>query len=97
MLHVISFVNLKLRICCACKDSTQNFSKIQDKIPTASCCWKSEKLGFPDLVTTPCKNCKNQDRSKGDLENLKNHIILTKEVVNGDEKFDYNCTSHRET
>ena len=58
VLHVYSFLNLNLSICCAWKDSTQNSSKIQDKIFAVSCCWKSEKLGFVVLITTPCKNKK---------------------------------------
>ena len=43
VLHVISFLNLN-SICCACKDSTQNTSKMQAKISTASCCWKNVKF-----------------------------------------------------
>ena len=84
VLHVILFLNLNLSIYCACKDSTQNSSKTQDKISAVSYCWKSEMLGFPDLVTTPCKNRENWNRSKGDLEDLNNDIILTKKDVNED-------------
>ena len=50
-------LNLNNSIWCACKDSTQNSSKIPDKISARSSCRKSEKLGFPDVVKTPCKNC----------------------------------------
>ena len=59
VLHVISFLKLNLGIFCACKDSTQNSSKIQDKISAASYSRISEKLGFLDLVTTPFKNRRN--------------------------------------
>ena len=38
VLHVISYLNLNLSICSTCKDSTQNSSKIQDKVSAASCC-----------------------------------------------------------
>ena len=69
VLHVILFLNLS--ICCACKDSTQNFSKIQDKISAAFYCWNSEKLDSPDVLTAPCKNCKNWP--KGALEDLKHN------------------------
>ena len=37
VLHVNSYLNLNLSICCTCKDLTQNSSKIQDKISAASC------------------------------------------------------------
>ena len=102
VLRVIQFLNLNISICCACKDSTQNSSKIQDK---SLLHLAVEKLGFPDLVTTPCKNCKNWDGSKGDLEDLNIDITHRKEDVNGDskllqnEKFDHNCSmvlKHRE-
>ena len=38
VLHVIQYLNLNLSITCTCKDSTQNSSKIQDKISATSCC-----------------------------------------------------------
>ena len=77
VLHVISLHNLN-SICCAFKDSTQNSAKIQDKISAVSCCWKSAKLSITDLVTNPCKNCKNWDESKRNLEDINIDIILTK-------------------
>ena len=98
VLHVISFLKLNLGIFCACKDSTQNSSKIQDKISAASYSRISEKLGFLDLVTTPFKNRRNWDGSKGDLEDFNNDVILTKEDVNGERellqkvKFYRNCS-----
>ena len=94
VLHVISFLNIY--ICCACKDPTQNLSKLQRNISAASSCWKSEKLCFPDLLPTPHKNCKNWGRSKRDLKGL-NNDILTKENINRDSellqkvRFDHNC------
>ena len=91
VLHAILFLNLYISIFCSCKDSIQNSSKIQDKSSAASCCWKREKLGFSELVTTPCTNCKSLDVSNGDLEDHNNDTIPTKEDATWDSEL-HSCS-----
>ena len=77
--------------------SPQSLSKIQAKIPPASCCSKMLNRGLPDFTSTCFRNIKNWG-SIAVLDDFTRDIIFTKADTKGDSifetvlKLNQNCT-----